>query len=153
MLASRRASSTRTLALARTRALRPSAGNSADHRPGACGQLEWTVTHPETSAESVAKCGSVALLERLAERAGWTNSGRQRRPQILEVRVLRACHERAEAHRPQAGGAPQLGELAFGAPAHHEALISGSAASGIDFAGSVPERAEQRHLAPVIPHT
>src|SRR5215217_8663394 len=99
MLASRRARvSTRTLALARARALRLSAGDSADHGPGACGQLEWTVTDPETSAESVAKCGSVVLLERLAERAGWTNSGRQRRPQIVEVRILGVRHERAEAH-------------------------------------------------------
>src|SRR5215208_3351243 len=81
--------STGVILFARMRALRVSARDSADHGPGACGQLEWAVTHPQTPAESVAKCGLVVVLERLAERAGGTNSGRQRRPQILEVRVLR----------------------------------------------------------------
>ena len=56
--------------------LRRSAGDSADHGPGACRQLERTVTDSETPAQSVAKCGSLVLFERLAERAGWTNSGR-----------------------------------------------------------------------------
>jgi hypothetical protein len=38
-----------------------SAGGSADHGPSACGELEWTVTHPETSAQRVAKRDSAVL--------------------------------------------------------------------------------------------
>ena len=47
--------------------------------------------------------------------------------------------------------APQLGELARGAPAHHHALVGGDGAFGLDLAGRVPERPQERHLARVVP--
>ena len=95
--------------------------------------------------------GAALVVEGLAEGAGGSDAGRERRPQILEVRVAGAHHERAEAHVAQSRVAPQLGQLALGAPAHDGALVDGRGALGIDLAGGVPERAQERHLARVVP--
>src|SRR5215204_7142432 len=57
-----------------------SAVDFAGHRPSARGQLEWIVASPEALAESGSKGGLEVLIERLAERAGRANTGRQRRP-------------------------------------------------------------------------
>jgi hypothetical protein len=53
-------------------------GDRADHRPGACGQLEWAVANPEAAPESIVKPGAAVVVERLAERTRRGDAGGKR---------------------------------------------------------------------------
>src|SRR5262245_35230090 len=128
---------------------KPRSGDRAADDPSAGHQLEWLIADSQRIPERRFQLLALVVIQRDGIRTGRSDALAEPEPQVLEVLVRRADIGRCGGHRREANIPPQLFERLWRRVAHVPFVLL--LAAGIELVSRVPERAEQGHLARVVP--